>query len=274
MRLIDPGVIGISYVQGCSDGLGRLMGMDSRMPLTDADVAAALAPAGVCFIERDRAAGRLPVRAAGLAPTLRREDGRVDAPADKVASVDDPDATGRLNAAWYRMAAETGLPDARREFLLAVSYAGPCDDADPAWVRVRLLEEWDIDGGGTPLLGNPGIPEFTALSLDGQVLMRTTLWGNWTVSSLAVQSPATCTPIRRHAERMADDPEYPPADRSAARTWLESCQQQARAAAEGRDPARPDRPDLDHARQAGRTHTENRHGLWRHDRSETHTYPP
>src|ERR1700761_4751091 len=153
------------------------------MSLTDTDVAAALAPAGLRFVERDRAAVRLPVQAANLAPSCRREDGRIDAPSYEVADVDDPDMTNKINSGWFRLAIESGLFNEQREFLLEVDYAETADEPELAWIRVQLLDHWNIAGSGVAAFGTRA-PEFTALSVDGQVLMRTTLWGDGTVSSL------------------------------------------------------------------------------------------
>ncbi|MFD8566657.1 hypothetical protein [Streptomyces sp. NPDC059639] len=37
------------------------------------------------------------------------------------------------------------------------------------------------------LLSKRFVPEFTVVSLDGQVLMNTTVWGNGTVSTIAIR---------------------------------------------------------------------------------------
>jgi hypothetical protein len=187
--------------------------------LTDTDIAAELAPAGLRFIERDQAAVRLPVQAANLAPSCLGSDGRIDAPPHEVVHVDDPDMARKVNAGWIRLAAESGLFTEDRQFLFEVDYSDNVDDPELAWVRVQLLDQWDIAGSGVAALGTYA-PEFTALSIDGRVLMRTTLWGDGTVSSLVVPTPATAAPIRAYAEAMTQDPFYSPAVQQAARTWL------------------------------------------------------
>jgi hypothetical protein len=94
------------------------------------------------------------------------------------------------------MATEFGLLDNQREFLLAVNYCEPdAVDLEIAWVKVRLLDGWDIAGSGVRVLrsGFAGlftdrfVPEFTVLSLDGQMLMNTTVWGNGTVSTIVIR---------------------------------------------------------------------------------------
>ncbi|WP_238005382.1 hypothetical protein KZZ52_17745 [Dactylosporangium sp. AC04546] len=189
------------------------------MPLTDIEIAAELAPAGLRFVERDRATVRLPVQAASLAPSCRHEDGRIDALPHEIVHADDPDMASKINAGWFRLAVESGLLTEDREFLLSVHYSDTVQEPELAWVRVQLLEPWDVAGSGVAALGTYA-PEFTALSVDGQVLMRTTLWGDGTVSSLVVPSPATVSIIRDYAESMTRDPYYSQAVQQAARTWL------------------------------------------------------
>ncbi|MET7734161.1 hypothetical protein ABZT02_22750 [Streptomyces sp. NPDC005402] len=93
------------------------------------------------------------------------------------------------------MATEYGLLDDGREFLLAVDYADP-DDVDRAWawVRVRLLDDWDLGGGDDGPLprwtrcyrGERFVPKFTVMALDGRTMMNPTLWGDGTVSTIVI----------------------------------------------------------------------------------------
>src|SRR6185437_2823925 len=74
----------------------------------------------------------------------------------------------------------------QREFLLSVDYSPESDDGDRAWVRVRLLDEWDfVDSEVEQLRGwfagmftTRYVPEFFVLSLDRRAHMNTTIWGN------------------------------------------------------------------------------------------------
>jgi hypothetical protein len=118
-----------------------------------------------------------------------------------------------------RLATECGLFTDHREFLVEVDYSDTVHEPELAWVRVQLLDQRDVAGSGVAALGSYA-PEFTALSLDGQVLMRTTLWGNGTVSSLVVPSPATVSTIRDYVEWMTHGAYYSSAVQQAARTWL------------------------------------------------------
>lgn len=125
----------------------------------------------------------------------------------------------KVNAGWLRLATESGLFTEDRQFLLEVDYSDDGDEPELAWVRVQLLDPWDMTGSGVAAPGT-STPEFTALSVDGQVLMRTTLWGNGTVSSLVIPSPSTARTIRAAVERMTQNALYPQAVQQAARTWL------------------------------------------------------
>jgi hypothetical protein len=159
--------------------------------LTDAEIAAALAPAGLLFIERVQEEVRLPLKPDKSAASSLPEDGRFDAMPDEVADVDDPDLAAKLNAGWLRMATEYGLLNDQREFLLSVDYRPESADGERAWVRVRLLDEWDFAGSEVEQLGGRFagryVPEFFVLSLDQRVHMNTTIWGNGTVSTIAIR---------------------------------------------------------------------------------------
>lgn len=165
------------------------------MPLTDIDVAAALAPAGLLFIERERGEVELPLKPNRSAASSRPEDGRFDARPDEVVDVDDPDLVTKVNAGWLRMATEFGLFDEQREFLISINCSDDVDDPEQAWVRVRLLADWDIAGSGVEQLRGHFagmfttrfVPEFWVLSRDQRMLMNTTIWGNGTVSTIVIR---------------------------------------------------------------------------------------
>jgi hypothetical protein len=124
-----------------------------QVSLTDADVASALAAAGLQLVERVQGEVRGPVPPGKSAATCWHEDGRFDSSPDEIVSVDDPDFVARVNAGWWRMASEYGLLDEQREFLLAVDYREPeAIDPEIEWVRVRLLDEWDLAGSGVAAL--------------------------------------------------------------------------------------------------------------------------
>ena len=163
------------------------------MSLTDAAVAAELAPAGLHFVERIRGVVRQPLPPHRGPASCRPEHGRFDS---APVVVDDPDFAAKVNADWWRMAAEYGLLDDQREFLLGVYYDIPeHGDFDYAWIRVRLAGEWNLVDSRVPALrsGFAGlftesfVPEFTMMSIDGRMLLNTTVWGNGTVSTIVIR---------------------------------------------------------------------------------------
>ncbi|GAA2892819.1 hypothetical protein ACFQQB_08505 [Nonomuraea rubra] len=187
-------------------GLGKIHseGYRTVVTLTDTDVAGLLAPAGLLFIKRmDHDSVRLPALPSGhSAASARPEHGRFDSLPDEVADVEADDMPEKVNAGWFRMATEFGLFNEDREFLLSVCYArywetGTGDD-DIAWVQVRLLNEWDLAASEVDLLRSwmagmfteRFVPEFTMASLDGQMKLNTTVWGDGTVSTIVIRPGA------------------------------------------------------------------------------------
>ncbi|HEX5598787.1 MAG TPA: hypothetical protein VFX61_22620 [Micromonosporaceae bacterium] len=166
------------------------------MSLTDADITSALAPAGLQFIKRVHGDVRDPLPPGKGAATCGDEDGRFDSSPDDIVDVHDPDLAVKVNAGWWRMASEYGLLDEQREFLLAVDYSEPeAIGFEIGWARVRLLDEWDLAGSGVAAIKSyfaaaftdRFVPEFTMLSLDGRMLLNTTVWGNGTVSTIVIR---------------------------------------------------------------------------------------
>lgn len=159
------------------------------MSLTDEDIAAVLAPAGLRFIEREQndVLWKDPASA-------RPEEGRIDARPDEVIDLNDPDLAVKVNAGWLRLATEHGLLNTDREFLISVDYSESLSEPERAWVRVRLQDEWDIAGSGVEQLRvrfaamftTRFVPEFWAASVDRDTGMLTTIWGNGTVSSIVL----------------------------------------------------------------------------------------
>ncbi|MEU1021415.1 hypothetical protein ABZ366_04740 [Streptomyces sp. NPDC005904] len=168
------------------------------MPHTE--TAAALEPAGLLLVERIVGDVRLPPLPLGHSPaSARPEHGRFDSRPDEVADVDEPRMAEKVNAGWYRMAVEYGLFGEEREFFLAVDFSAPEEEdltgEHRGWARVRLLDEWDFVRSEVPmlrsalagLLTDRFVPEFTAVSLDGRVLLNTTVWGSGKVSTIALR---------------------------------------------------------------------------------------
>lgn len=164
--------------------------------LTDAAIAADLAPAGLAFIERITTAVRPPLPPLHSPATCREEHGRFDSEPGEVVDVDDPDLPAKVNAAWWRMAREFGLLDERREFLLGVDFRDRgAVEPEFGWVRVRLAERWDLAGSGSTMLRSAlgahftrrFVPEFAMMSADQRMLLNTTVWGDGTVSTIVIR---------------------------------------------------------------------------------------
>ncbi|WP_406461600.1 hypothetical protein OH768_41410 [Streptomyces sp. NBC_01622] len=172
------------------------------MLITDAEIAAQLAPGGFLFLRRLDEAEVPPYplpRDRGPASCLP-EHGRIDSPA---VDIHDPALPAKVGEGWFRMATEYGLFDENREFLLSVEYSDPeAVGSEWAWARVQLLDGWDLGGGDDgPLpmwmrfyMGDRFAPEFTVMALDGHMMMNTTLWGNGTVSTIVVRPPSDKRP--------------------------------------------------------------------------------
>lgn len=165
------------------------------MFLTDAAITADLAPAGLQFVETRRGVD-LPLPQHLSAASCCSEHGRFDADPDEVIDVNDPDLPAKVNAGWWRMATEYGLFDEQREFLLSLGLEDPdADEFVTVWARVRLLDRWDLASSDAQLLRGPFtglftdrfVPEFVMTSLDGRMVLETTIWGNGTVSTLVVR---------------------------------------------------------------------------------------
>ncbi|MEV6104285.1 hypothetical protein AB0M28_06150 [Streptomyces sp. NPDC051940] len=168
--------------------------------MTEAEVGDILAPAGLRLVERVQEEVRLPPLPAYVGPaSAKPEHGRFDSRPEEIADPSAPDFAEKVNAGWYRMAAEYGLLDERREFLLCVGRArlGEDPDIEPyeVWFRVRLLDEWDLVGSEADLLRSGFanlftdrfVPEFTMASLDGRMMLNTTVWGDGTVSTIVIR---------------------------------------------------------------------------------------
>ncbi|MET7354381.1 hypothetical protein [Streptomyces mirabilis] len=168
--------------------------------LTDTEIGDLLGPAGLRLVERVQQEVQLPPLPKYVSPaSARPEHGRFDSDPDEVADLDAPDFADTVNAGWHRLATEYGLLDDQREFLLAVGRARLGEDSDDepyeVWFRVQLLDEWDLVGsevdllrsGFATLFTDRFVPEFTVASLDGRMMMQTTVWGNGTLSSIVIR---------------------------------------------------------------------------------------
>lgn len=175
-------------------------GYCASVTLTDAEIRDVLAPAGLRLVERIQQDVRLPPLPEHVSSaSARPEHGRFDSHPDEVADVDASDFADKANAGWHRMATKYGLLDGKREFLLAVGRArlggDPDDEPYVVWFRVQLLDDWDLVGsevdllrsGFATLFTDRFVPEFTMASLDGRMMLNTTVWGNGTLSTIVIR---------------------------------------------------------------------------------------
>lgn len=170
------------------------------MVLTDAEIAGILAPAGLQLLERVTGEVALPPLPKNVGPaSAGPEHGRFDAERDEIADLGAADFADKANAGWHRMAAEYGLFDEHREFLLRVGLVRlgeePAEPPWDAWFRVRLLDGWDLVRSEVDLLRSSFgalfterfVPEFTMASLDGRMMLSTTVWGDGTLSTIVIR---------------------------------------------------------------------------------------
>ncbi|NJP43434.1 hypothetical protein [Actinacidiphila epipremni] len=170
------------------------------MILAEAEIRELLAPAGLCLVESIEGEVDLPQLPPYHSPaSAGPEHGRFDSRKDEIADVQAPDMADKINASWYRMATEFGLFDGNREFLLGVSGVrlggDPDDEPSTLWFRVRLLADWDLvrsevdllRSGFATLFTDRFVPEFTMASLDGCMMLNTTVWGSGTVSTIVIR---------------------------------------------------------------------------------------
>ncbi|GAA4495098.1 hypothetical protein GCM10023191_035300 [Actinoallomurus oryzae] len=181
-------------------------------------IAASLIRAGLLWCQAEVSDEELPVSAAWLAVSCRREDGR----RDETVNRGDPQLIEKANAVWLRLAIDSGFMGEDREFLVGVD----CADEESApilrWARVRLSGDWDVMGVGAAsgVLGSAaGVPEFVMLSVDGNIILRGTTWKD-SIGVLAVPNPHMIQIIRDYVKRRNVNPRTPDRERAEGEAWL------------------------------------------------------
>ncbi|MFL4953273.1 hypothetical protein ACJ6WE_39780, partial [Streptomyces sp. MMS24-I31] len=187
--------------------------------MNDQKLSEALALAGIRFRGIDETSATLPVRAAWIAVSCGRNDGRRDV----VLDFSDADVASNANLSWFGLASESGLfSGPNREFLLGVDLADDESASILRWAKVELMEDWDIMGSGVAsgILGSgAGKPEFVMMSTSGAVVLRGTTWED-SIGVLAVPMPDRVKIIRDYAERLASNPRSDFHERRSAFEWL------------------------------------------------------
>ncbi|MEU6440211.1 hypothetical protein [Streptomyces sp. NPDC047046] len=162
----------------------------------------------------------IPPTLATFASSCSTEDGAFGEAVD----LDDPRVREKANAEWYRLALRGGLfSGVDSQFLVAVNFSG---SGSPQWwwVRVELLDEWDIvdAGASSGILGNgPCRPSFVMLSLDGGVILRCDV-GQASIDFSIVREPHHAQTLLQHGEWMVGSPRVDELTRAAIRRWLGS----------------------------------------------------
>ncbi|WP_143631324.1 MULTISPECIES: hypothetical protein [Streptomyces] len=180
-----------------------------------------LAEAGLRLLGKiDATEPLIPPTLATFATSCPAEDGAFREAVD----LDDPRLLEKANSEWYRLALRSGLfSKADSRFLVAVDFA---DSELPQWwwVRVELLDEWDIIGAGAAsgVLGNDFCrPAFVMLSLDGGVILRCDV-GELRIDFAVVREPHRARTLLGHGQWMVESPIVDEFSRAAARRWLNS----------------------------------------------------
>ncbi|MDT0453794.1 hypothetical protein [Streptomyces hesseae] len=188
-----------------------------------AGIAQALAASGLRMHAVEEPGNRMPVWAARLASHCRHNEGR----RDFVINRSDPGFLEAANSAWFRLANDEGLFDRKGEFLLAVNRAEWDDElSDMVWVRVGLMDEWDIfrshSDSYPDIFGYEGYPEFVMLSTDGNLVLQATNWDNGSMGLVLLSRPHRSATIREYAQRRKSNPSIPESRRIDGINWLRS----------------------------------------------------
>ncbi|HEX6686814.1 MAG TPA: hypothetical protein VF062_28875 [Candidatus Limnocylindrales bacterium] len=140
-------------------------------------------------------------------------------------SMDLPDLPARANEAWMRLSREGKLfAEDDRQFHVGLDTGEVADAQTWRWVRVKLMDEWDIMGAGAagPLGNGSCRPGFVMLSLDGKVIVRGDTWEGQ-IGCVLVTDPCRAEPFRQHGARTAEWRTTPPWEKAAIRRWLDTC---------------------------------------------------
>lgn len=178
-----------------------------------------LAPAGLIFL------GLMDLELPLIPPALANMATGYQPPSGKWPSVavdrDTPDVVTKANESWFELACEGSLFGDDREFLVTVPLQEGGNDL--WWARVRLAESWDLVGTGSAVsLGSGfGAPEFTALSVTGEVVAFCTS-DRSSIRTVLATGFSDLAGLRDLAEWKAGYPMTPRQEKAASRRWLDS----------------------------------------------------
>ncbi|MEU1542056.1 hypothetical protein ABZ461_28895 [Actinacidiphila glaucinigra] len=183
------------------------------------DHAGRLAPAGLVFLcLMDLELPLIPPTLANMATGYKPPSGEWPR---SVVGRDTPDFVAQANEGWFELSREGGLFGDDREFLVTVPLHEGGNDL--WWAHVRLAESWDVVGAGSSAaLGSGfGEPEFTALSLAGDVVAFCYAHSA-AVGSVLATGFSDLVDLRKMAEWEADYPRTRRQEKAAARRWLDA----------------------------------------------------
>ncbi|MFF3844275.1 hypothetical protein [Streptomyces sp. NPDC002328] len=183
------------------------------------DHAGRLAPAGLVFLGlMDLELPLIPPPLANMATGYKPPSGEWPR---SVVGRDTPDFVTKANEGWFELSREGGLFGDDREFLVTAPLQEGGNDL--WWACVRLADSWDLVGAGSAAgLGSGfGEPEFTALSLTGDVVAFCYSHSS-AVGTVLATGFSDLADLRKMAEWTADYPTTPRQEKAAARRWLDS----------------------------------------------------
>ncbi|GAA0430236.1 hypothetical protein GCM10009531_19590 [Actinoplanes capillaceus] len=184
------------------------------------ELADQLAKAGLIFLGwPDDSLPRVPGSVARYAVSCGNESDRTDVNLN----YSDTRWKEGANSAWFELSVSAGLFGQDQEFLVAITLEPEMYPVPIRWAWVRLAVSWDIAGEGAagPLGGGRHLPEFVMLSLDGEVIVRGTVWQDG-IGFLAVRNPGQSPVLRQQAESVMTWHRSRPEERLAARRWLDA----------------------------------------------------
>jgi hypothetical protein len=186
--------------------------------LSEQALAEGLEAAGFRLLEVRYRGASIPVHAAWAATTCQPgEGGRRDVTYE----LDDLDLVSRLNSAWSQTALDVGLMDRSGQFLLSV-ISSSSGLPEPHWALVRMFGEPDIAGTGASqgIFGfRRGHIEFATASLDGNAIVRGTLWQS-SAGLLGISDARSSARLRGYIRSLLERDALSEDERLRAQGWL------------------------------------------------------
>ncbi|MFK4085751.1 hypothetical protein ACI2LF_16700 [Kribbella sp. NPDC020789] len=135
----------------------------------------------------------------------------------------DDELVDQLNSAWCQLVEEVALKDDAGRFLLSVT-SDDSDHAEPHWALIEESGLPDVAGAGAErgVFGfKPGYIEFAAASLQGNAVVRGTVWQD-SAGLLAVGDAHGSVQLQEYVRRLIAQQLLPESRLAEARRWLEA----------------------------------------------------